>query len=141
MTYISWFNEHALKHKTIVDKLLKNGLSKEAIVDYFDFDNMVKEEKDFCLLYQDNKKCHDMDSLNCYLCACPHFRFNDTGRVEGSKIKFSHCSIDSKYGSFFENDNKLHQDCTKCEIPHKKSYILKHFDYDFKKIMKDCSSF
>ncbi len=40
---------------------------------------MVEKENDFCLLYKDNKKCHDYEDLNCYLCACPYFRFDDEG--------------------------------------------------------------
>jgi hypothetical protein len=79
MSYIKWFDAHAKKHKVIVDKLVNLDYTKEQIIDYFDFDNMVKEEPNFCPLYKDNKKCHDMDKLNCYMCACPNFRFNDNG--------------------------------------------------------------
>lgn len=55
------------------------GNTKQEIIEYFRFENMVKNEPDFCPLYKDNKKCHDMEDLNCYLCACPHFRFDDNG--------------------------------------------------------------
>ncbi|MCD6173018.1 MAG: hypothetical protein J7J96_04400, partial [Sulfurimonas sp.] len=79
MSYSSWFDAHATKHKKIVDKLVAKGYNTEQIIEYFDFDSMVKHENDFCPLYKDNKKCHDMESLNCYLCACPNFRFNDDG--------------------------------------------------------------
>ena len=54
-------------------------LSDEEVIAYFKFENMVKKEPDFCPLYKDNKKCHDMKELNCYLCACPNFRFDDEG--------------------------------------------------------------
>ncbi|MDD1620719.1 MAG: hypothetical protein LUQ11_04505, partial [Methylococcaceae bacterium] len=64
MSYITWFTEHGNKHKAIVEKLQAKGLSKENIVDYFDFDNMVKSESDFCELYADRKKCHDVENLN-----------------------------------------------------------------------------
>ena len=139
MTYQEWYEEHANKHKTIVEKLQKKGLSKEEIVEYFDFENMVKMEKDFCLLYSENKKCHDVKTLNCYLCACPHFRFKDEGfeKIE-NKTKYSFCSIDAKDGKTAIYGDAIHQDCSACTVPHHKSYILKNFDYDWKNIMKKC---
>ena len=55
MSYSSWFDAHATKHKKIVDKLVAKGYDTQEIINYFDFDNMVKEEFDFCPLYKDNK--------------------------------------------------------------------------------------
>lgn len=138
MSYEVWFNEFALKHKAIVDKLLRNNLSQTEIIEYFDFDNMVKEENDFCPLYKDNKKCHDMEELNCYLCACPNFRFKDDGIKEynGKKI-FSKCDINN--GKAFAGDDVIHQDCSSCIVPHHKSYVNKNFDLEWKKIMKECN--
>ena len=90
MSYTSWFDEHATKHKKIVDKLLKSNYTKEQMIEYFDFDNMVEKETSFCPLYADNKKCHDMESLNCYLCACPNFRFDDKGiKKVGENTQYS----------------------------------------------------
>lgn len=140
MTYKEWFDDFAQKHKTIVEKLLKEGFNKEQIIEYFDFDNMVQKEPNFCLLYADNKKCHEMDSLNCYLCACPYFRFKDEGIEKiDTKTKYSFCSIDSKDGKLGVYGDAMHQDCSGCTVPHHKSYIKKHFDYDWKKIMAECS--
>ncbi len=140
MSYSSWFDAHAIKHKKIVDKLVACEKSKDEIIEYFDFDNMVKEEFDFCPLYKDNKKCHDMDSLNCYLCACPNFRFNDDGiKVVDNKTQYSFCEINSKYGKQGVYGDKIHQDCSNCQIPHGKFYVKKYFDYDWKIIMKKCS--
>jgi Zn-finger protein len=134
MTYAKWVNEHANKHKKILEKL--THLSDEQIIEYFFYDNMIKNEPDFCLLYKDKKKCHDMENLNCYLCACPHFRFKDEGieKFEDKTI-FSVCSINSKDGKIFESENALHQDCSNCFIPHKKNFIKKVFDRDWAKIM------
>jgi len=138
MTYKSWFEEFAKKHRAIVDKLLLRGLSKEEMIDYFDFDNMVKEENDFCPLYKENKKCHDMDSLNCYLCACPNFRFNDDGIKEYNDKKIlSECDINN--GEKLASGNNIHQDCSSCTVPHHKPYINKNFDLDWKKIMHSCN--
>lgn len=139
MSYLSWFDEHASKHKKIVNKLLKKKFSQQQIIEYFDFENMVKNETDFCPLYKENKKCHDMQELNCYLCACPNFRFNDEGIKQIEKnTQYSFCSIDSKDGSQGLYGDKIHQDCSKCTVPHHKSYIKKHFDLEWKNIMRDC---
>ncbi len=140
MGYKSWFENHAKKHKDIVDKLLAEGFTKEQIIDYFDFDNMVKEENDFCPLYKENRKCHEMESLNCYLCACPNFRFNDDGikKVE-DKTQFSFCDIDSKDGQQGIYGDKIHQNCSACSVPHHKAYVEKNFDLEWKKIMQKCN--
>jgi len=140
MSYKTWFDEHAAKHKKIVDKLLEKEFTKEQLIEYFDFDNMVKEEPDFCPLYADNKKCHDMESLNCYLCACPNFRFDDKGiKKVGENTQYSFCDIESKDGKQGIYGDKIHQDCSKCGVPHHKSYVLKNFDFEWKKAMKKCS--
>lgn len=145
MSYLEWFENHALKHKTLVEKLIKKGLDQTQIIDYFDFENMVASEPDFCPLYTEKhddgsvgKKCHDMASLNCYLCACPNFRFKDSGFEKiGSKTLFSSCNIDSKDGSRGTYGDALHQDCSQCSVPHHRAYVEKHFDLDWKNIMQD----
>lgn len=140
MSYTTWFEKHSKKHKTIVDKLLENDFTKKQIIEYFDFENMLIKENDFCPLYKDGKKCHDMKELNCYLCACPNFRFSDDGiKVEDTKIQYSYCDIDSKDGRQGIYGEKIHQDCSKCSVPHHKSFVEKHFDTNWKKIMKDCT--
>ena len=137
MSYSSWFEAHALKHKKIVDKLVVMGYTKEQIIDYFDFDNMVEKENDFCPLYKEPKKCHDMESLNCYLCACPNFRFNDEGLDTYKEMKIlSKCDIDN--GEKFAGKGVIHQDCSSCSVPHHKAYVEKNFDLDWKKIMSKC---
>jgi hypothetical protein len=136
MTYLKWFEAHAKKHKNVVDELVSKNYAKERIIEYFDFDNMVKNEKSFCLLYEENKKCHDIKKLNCFLCACPHFRFNDEGlREEGEMRIYSECSIG--LGAEFTHQASVHHDCTSCVLPHKSSYVDKNFDLDWKKIMNE----
>ena len=125
MTYLSWHTEHANKHKKLADKL--SHLSDDEMIKYFDFDNMVKNEPDFCGLYAKNKKCHDMETLNCYLCACPNFRVGE---------KSSTCDIKSKHGgSITAKDGFIHQDCSNCHVPHKINYVKKHFTRDWKEVM------
>jgi hypothetical protein len=139
MSYGEWFEKHASKHKKIVDKLVAHGYTKEQIIDYFDFENMVKEEIDFCPLYKDNKKCHEMQELNCYLCACPNFRFDDNGiKKIDAKTQYSFCAIDSKDGEQGVYGDKIHQDCSKCTVPHHKEYVQNKFDIEWKKIMNSC---
>ena len=135
MSYSSWFDKHAHKHKKIVDKLLSQGFEKEQIIEYFEFDNMVKMENDFCPLYKEPKKCHDMESLNCYLCACPNFRFDEDGLGNYNEFKIlSKCDINN--GEKFAGKGVIHQDCSTCSVPHHRAYIEKTFDLDWKKIMK-----
>jgi len=137
MSYKSWFDAHAKKHKKIVDKLLACGKNEDEIIEYFCYENMVKKEIDFCLLYKDGKKCHDIQKLNCYLCACPNFRFNDNGLERYNTYEIlSKCSIDN--GSIITCNNKIHQDCSNCITPHHKSFIKKVFDTDWDKIMAGC---
>ena len=128
MSYIKWIKQHSIKHKDIMSKL--TNFSNEQIIDYFDFGNMVKNEPDFCPLYKEPKKCHDIDELNCYLCACPNFKLSD--------IK-STCNINSKDGGSIvsKKDGFIHQDCSKCSVPHSKEYVKKHFNRSWDYIMKD----
>ncbi len=135
MSYVSWFNSHGKKHREILDKL--KNLSDDEIIEYFRFENMVKNEPDFCPLYAKNRKCHNIEDLNCYLCACPNFRFNDNGLdIIESKTLFSLCSIKSKNGKQFISSSSIHQDCSNCTIPHHRSYIKKNFSRDWFAIMQ-----
>ncbi|PTB83899.1 hypothetical protein C9926_00480 [Sulfurovum lithotrophicum] len=136
MSYSSWFQAHGEKHKAIMDKL--TNLSDEEVIAYFRFENMVEKEPDFCPLYKENKKCHDMKELNCYLCACPNFRFDDKGfkKVE-NKTLYSTCNIDSKDGSQYISDDAIHQNCAGCGVPHHEAYIQKVFSRDWFEVMKE----
>jgi len=141
MSYADWVTEHAVAHKKIIDKLIAQNYTKEQIIDYFDFENMKEKEREFCPLYAKNKKCHDMQNLNCYLCSCPNFRFSDAGfKQVDNKTQFSYCSIESKDGRQGIYGEAIHQDCSKCGVPHHKAYVEKHFDLDWAKIMQSCQT-
>ena len=134
MTYMQWFESHATKHKAIMDTL--TDLSDEEVISYFIFENMKNKHPDFCPLYADNKKCHEMEELNCYFCACNHFRFSDEGLAkEGASTRYSLCHIDAKESCDFVSDDAIHLDCSNCEIPHKKSVIHKYFSRDWREVM------
>jgi len=140
MSYKKWFQAQGDRHKEVVDRLVKKGLNKEEIIEYFYFENMVKKEPNFCPLYLEPRKCHDYEKLNCYLCACPNFRFKDDGikEIEGKRL-FSTCSIDSKDGKQFKNKSAIHQDCSGCLVPHKHEYVKKNFDLNWFNIMDECT--
>ena len=138
MTYSQWFENHAKKHHQLTQRLLDEGLDQNEIVEYFRFENMVEKEKEFCELYKTHSKCHDMEELNCYLCACPNFRFTMQPQQKKGKLIHSYCSIDSKDGGTFEHEGNIHQDCSGCLVPHHEAYILKHFNTNWLEIMKEC---
>lgn len=135
MSYNSWFQSHGEKHKKIMDKLYH--LSNEECIHYFRFENMVQKEPDFCPLYKEHKKCHENETLNCYFCACPNFRFNDNGfEKQKSKTLFSTCDIASKDGSQYISNDAIHQNCAGCFVPHSETYIKKNFKRDWFEAMK-----
>jgi len=137
MGYRDWFDNHAEKHSKIVKSL--PHLSDKELIEYFDFDNMKVKHPDFCPLYEKNKKCHDMDKLNCYFCSCMHFRFNDNGvkQVE-DKTCYSYCSINSKNHKLFKSETAIHNDCSSCKVPHKGHIIDKYFSRDWREVMSKC---
>ena len=137
MTYDEWFNQQGNLHANVMKKL--EDKSVDEVIEYFKFENMVKNEPDFCPLYKDNKKCHDMEDLNCYLCACPNFRYKMEGfeKTDDGKTLFSSCSIKSRDGSQFIGDDYIHQDCSGCVVPHRAKYIKKHFNRSWFEVMKD----
>ena len=142
MSYFSWFVEHDQKHHQIIQKLKEQGLLPNEIIRYFIFENMVEKEPDFCPLYANKQKCHNLKYLNCYLCACPHFRFNDEGIEDKESVLVkSCCAIHSKKSSQFIYEGIAHLDCSKCSVPHTKAFIQKHFDASWHTIMKDCVTF
>ncbi|MCD6213286.1 MAG: hypothetical protein J7J02_09950 [Sulfurovum sp.] len=140
MTYMEWFEAHAKKHEEII-KILTH-LSDDEVIDYFIYENMQEKHPDFCLLYEENTKCHDIKELNCYFCACNHFRFADDGlKKEGDRTVYSLCSIDAKEGKTYESEDAIHQDCSACLIPHKRSVIKKYFSRDWREVMKEYNSY
>ncbi|MGA1933598.1 hypothetical protein ACH5BF_12950 [Arcobacter sp. YIC-464] len=136
MTYEEWFNQQGKLHANVMKKLTDKSIDE--VIEYFRFDNMVKNEPDFCPLYKDNKKCHDYEDLNCYLCACPNFRFKMDGfeKVDG-KTLFSKCGINSKDGAQYIGEDYIHQNCSGCIVPHREKYIKNKFSRDWFEVMKD----
>lgn len=129
MTYSFWAKSHIGKRSELLRILIDKGFSEEDIVKHFNWSNMVRAHPDYCGLFAENKKCHNLQELNCLFCACPHFIFNDNGLyIEGIKTVYSKCGIDSRFGTEFEYDIAIHQDCTLCLIPHTKQFASKHLN-------------
>jgi hypothetical protein len=124
--YKQWIINHFIKHKQIIDKL--NHLNDKEIIKYFRYDNLKTKEKDFCPLFKQNKKCHNIANLNCYLCGCPYIKITKTK---------SYCAINSKFARYIDKGDFIHLDCSNCIIPHKEGFIIKHFDKNWSSIMKD----
>ncbi|MEF3191658.1 MAG: hypothetical protein K6347_03780 [Campylobacterales bacterium] len=139
MTYSAWMSAHQAKHRQIVAKLIDEGCSQEQIIDYFSYESMRRNHPDFCPLYATATHCHEIEDLNCYLCGCPHFRYNDTGleRINGQTL-LSRCAINCPDGALFVAGDQIHQDCSRCSLPHRIPFIRRHFDSDWGKIMANC---
>lgn len=140
MGYKSWFDAHAKKHEALVATLKAQGIGDEALVAYFVFENMCKHAPDFCPLYASGKKCHDKGYLNCFLCACPHFRFQDTGlhvKEDGTVMK-STCAIRSRFAKKFVHGGVEHLDCSDCVLPHTKAFVRSCVDKPWRETMGAC---
>ena len=127
MTFKEWGDSHNAKIETILVKL--KGKSDIEVVRYFDYDNMAKEESDFCPLYDMGTKCHETDKpFSCYLCGCPFFKESDNEpfyiKSDGTKV-MSICSIDAKNAGTFIQDGVQQCDCTGCLIPHNPKLTLR----------------
>jgi len=134
MSYKKWFIRHSQKHKKIVNSLLKRGFGKKAIIEYFYYENLKLKEPKFCPLFVKDKKCHDMKNLNCYLCGCDNFRFNDRGfKKIDDNLLVSYCKLN--LGDKIISKGKIHHNCSNCQVPHKKRYISKKFNFYWGEVM------
>lgn len=128
MTFKEWEIDHNSKVDTILKKL--GNISHEEVTNYFNYDNMIKAEPNFCELYKTNSKCHDMDDLNCFLCGCPFFKYSDETPIlieDGVEV-MSICVINSKNAGAYVQDGKQQCDCSGCIIPHKQRFVKKHLE-------------
>jgi len=96
--------------KRFIDQHIKK------IIDEFDFENRKSKNPNECPCYKD-KKCHEIENLNCFLCYCPEY---DNNKEEGG------CKIGSNKGKWFVSENKKIWDCGDCNYPHKKEIFEKY---------------
>src|SRR4030042_811398 len=92
------------------------------IIEAMSFDRRSKRNPEKCTYYQENppRQCHEIDGLNCLLCACPNYNSKD---LEGG------CRINSKNGKWTYHPNlpagRL-WDCSDCRINHSEKEIEKY---------------
>lgn len=123
MTFHEWRTKHTEDLVVLLSSLPVDSIDE--IISYFDYDNMSKAHPEFCPLYSTSTKCHDMKRLNCFFCACPHFKCSDEPLFvsENGTKTMSICTISSKQAQSFTIDNISQCDCSTCFIPHTHSHI------------------
>jgi len=95
-------------HK-LAKKIIEKRISK--IIEEYDYEKRKKKNPEECICYNQNKKCHDVENLNCLFCFCPNYNL---GVREGG------CKINSPSGKYIETSNGKIWDCSDCDWPHKK---------------------
>jgi Zn-finger protein len=107
----------------LAKEIIKKRINR--LIEEWDFERRRKFNPDECKCYQRNKKCHDLEDLNCLFCYCPHYDLS----VEEGK-----CKINSPKGKYFENSKGKRLDCSNCDFPHKveniRSILLKIYNFD-----------
>jgi len=98
--------------KKLAEKIIEKRIS--ILIEEWDFEKRKKTHPEECLCYQQNKKCHDIENLNCLLCFCPYY---DTSVKEGK------CKINSQSAKYRETSKGKILDCSDCIIPHKKEIV------------------
>jgi Zn-finger protein len=91
--------------KELIEKRVENLISEW---DYEKRKNNLNE----CPLYSKNKKCHDLENLNCLFCYCPNYNI-------------SRCEIKSPDAKYIQIEGKKVLDCSVCTFPHKKENVRK----------------
>lgn len=86
------------------------------IIDSWDFDLRKKTNPNGCLCYQEDKKCHDIENLNCFFCYCPNY---DRTINEGG------CKINNPKGKYIDGKDGKIWDCSNCDFPHVKDNAIK----------------
>ena len=124
MGYDEWYRSFVSARAQILSSLETNDI--ETAAEYFEYDRLSLSHPSFCPLFEKGQRCHDMQKLNCFFCACPYFVYDDNGLYEKEgKTVYSRCSINAPEGREFVGADSIHQDCSGCIIPHKRAFIIK----------------
>lgn len=134
MGYRAWFDHHARAHRALVERL--QHLSPLERLSYFRFESMCEHEPNFCSLYARGESCH-LQSINCYWCACPFFRFHDEGvvRADGMRL-YSRCA--RGLGCEYHHEGSVHHDCSGCLVAHDEGQIRHFLDQSWEETMRKC---
>jgi len=123
--------------KTVVKELKTEGIGLTVenipkMIEYMSFEKRSKRDSSQCPYYQKNppEPCHDIEELNCLLCACPNYQ---SEKLEGG------CEIDSKKGKYHHHE-KLPEgkiwDCSDCKINHSPKEIEKYLLKNLERLIK-----
>jgi Zn-finger protein len=100
------------------------GKRIEDILGDHDFKKRKKSNPESCICYQQDKKCHNIEELNCFFCYCPEYNRS----VEGGS-----CKRESPNAKYINNkDGGKILDCSGCDFPHKKENAIKLLDNLFR---------
>lgn len=95
----------------------------EEVIDTYNYDNQKEINPNGCELYPINKKCHNMEELNCFFCLCPKY---------DRTVKEGRCKIDSPNGKYIDNHQCKILDCSDCNFPHIRENAIKLLENFFK---------
>jgi Zn-finger protein len=98
------------KAKDIIEKRI------DTLIDEWDFEIRKKNNLSECVCYKQNKKCHDVQDLNCLFCFCPNY---------DRSVKEGKCKINSPKGKYIDNHEGKILDCSDCDFPHSKEVVKK----------------
>lgn len=93
------------------------------VIDTYNYENQKKINPNGCICYQQDKKCHDIENLNCFFCYCPNY---------DRTVKEGGCKIDSPKGKLIDNHEGKIWDCSDCDFPHTKENAIKLLENLFK---------
>lgn len=132
--------QHKLKQRLAEFK----KLNIDEIVEKFTFKSMQRDCIDFCAMFNKDKPCHELCSVefNCYGCYCPNYQpeisFDD--KIELYKV--GKCKINSKFGFYKETTTKceakkpyLILNCVNCTVPHNRAFVKKLILKDLNKLI------
>ena len=95
----------------------------EDLIEEHSFDKLKDKNPGVCPCYEQNRKCHDVEELNCFFCYCPKY---DRSTPEGK------CKINSPEGKYVETAEGKKLDCSDCTLPHIKENAIKLLENLFK---------
>ena len=100
-------------HKLANEIILKNV---KEIIDDWNFEKRKKINPNGCVCYEKDKKCHEIEELNCFFCYCPNY---------DRSIKEGRCKINNLKGKYINNHEGKIWDCSDCTSPHEKENAIK----------------
>ncbi len=107
-------------HELATERIEKKN---EEIISMWDFDKQKKANPNGCICYEQDKKCHNIENLNCFFCYCPNY---------DRTVKEGKCKINSSKAKYIDNHEGKILDCSDCDFPHTKENAIKLLENLFK---------